>query len=60
LALAKASAKGISDKDIQNEIPDLGPDQRAGIINRLLAQVFYFELRAECPENVPFCSLVVM
>lgn len=43
LALAKASAKGISDKDIQNEIPDLRPDQRASIINRLLAQG-YFDL----------------
>jgi hypothetical protein len=42
LALAKASAKGISDKDIQNEIPDLRPDQRASIINRLLAQVILF------------------
>jgi hypothetical protein len=39
LALAKASAKGISDKDIQNEIPELRPDQRASIINKLLAQV---------------------
>ncbi|PNF34936.1 DNA-directed RNA polymerase III subunit RPC6, partial [Cryptotermes secundus] len=38
LALAKASAKGISDKDIQNEIPDLRPDQRASIINKFLSK----------------------
>jgi hypothetical protein len=44
LALAKASAKGISDKDIQNEIPDLRPDQRVSIINRLLAQVILFSI----------------
>ncbi|PSN42697.1 DNA-directed RNA polymerase III subunit RPC6 [Blattella germanica] len=43
IALAKASSKGISDKDIQKEIPDLRPDQRAGIINKLLAQG-YFDL----------------
>jgi hypothetical protein len=42
LALAKGSAKGISDKDIQNEIPDLRPEQRASIINKLLAQVILF------------------
>ncbi|KDR19576.1 DNA-directed RNA polymerase III subunit RPC6 [Zootermopsis nevadensis] len=43
LALAKGSGKGISDKDIQNEVPDLRPDQRASIINKLLAQG-YFDL----------------
>jgi hypothetical protein len=41
LALAKASAKGISDKDIQNEIPDLRPDQRASIINKFLSKVIF-------------------
>lgn len=41
IALAKASAKGISDKDIQKEIPDLKPEQRASIINKLLAQGFF-------------------
>nr|CAD7585943.1 unnamed protein product [Timema genevievae] len=39
IALAKASAKGISDKDIQKEIPDLRPDQRAVVINKLLVQL---------------------
>nr|CAD7570895.1 unnamed protein product [Timema californicum] len=43
IALAKASAKGISDKDIQKEIPDLRPDQRAVVINKLLVQG-YFDL----------------
>ena len=43
IALATASAKGISDKDIQKEIPDLRPEERAGIINKLLAQG-YFDL----------------
>jgi hypothetical protein len=39
LALAKASAKGISDKNIQNEFPDLRPDKRASIINKFLSEV---------------------
>ena len=43
IALAKASPKGISDKDLQKEIPDLKPQQRASIINKLLAQG-YFDL----------------
>ncbi|XP_069695832.1 DNA-directed RNA polymerase III subunit RPC6 [Periplaneta americana] len=43
IALARSSTKGISDKDIQTEIPDLRPDQRASIINKLLAQG-YFDL----------------
>ncbi|KAG8228434.1 hypothetical protein J437_LFUL003911 [Ladona fulva] len=38
IALAKANEKGVSDKDIQKEIPELQPKQRAAIINKLLAE----------------------
>lgn len=39
IALAQARPnKGISDKDLAIEIPDLRPDQRAQIINKLLKQ----------------------
>ncbi|XP_071447337.1 DNA-directed RNA polymerase III subunit RPC6 [Hetaerina americana] len=37
IALAKTNPKGVSDKDIQKEIPELIPKQRAVIINKLLA-----------------------
>ncbi|XP_032670670.1 DNA-directed RNA polymerase III subunit RPC6 isoform X2 [Odontomachus brunneus] len=38
ISLAKAKPKGISDKDLATEIPDLQPLQRAQIINKLLSQ----------------------
>ncbi|XP_068084229.1 DNA-directed RNA polymerase III subunit RPC6 isoform X2 [Anabrus simplex] len=38
IALAQAAAKGITDKDITAEIPDLLPAERAKAINTLLAQ----------------------
>ncbi|XP_049784270.1 DNA-directed RNA polymerase III subunit RPC6 isoform X1 [Schistocerca cancellata] len=41
IALAQKIPKGISDKDIQNEMPDLQPQQRATVINKLLAQGFF-------------------
>jgi hypothetical protein len=41
--LAKASAKRICDKDIQNDIPDLRPEQSDSIINKFLSKVFFFK-----------------
>lgn len=38
IALAQARPKGISDKDLTNELPDLQPLQRAQIINKLLSE----------------------
>ncbi|PBC33920.1 DNA-directed RNA polymerase III subunit RPC6 [Apis cerana] len=38
IALAQARPKGISDKDLTIEMPDLQPAQRAQIINKLLSQ----------------------
>jgi len=38
IALARTKPKGISDKDISTEIPNLEPSQKAQIINRLLSQ----------------------
>lgn len=43
IALAQARPKGISDKDLVNEIPNLPAAQRAQIINKLLSQG-YFDL----------------
>jgi len=43
IALAREKPKGISDKDLAIEIPDLQPVQRAQIINKLLSQG-YFDL----------------
>ncbi|XP_046751042.1 probable DNA-directed RNA polymerase III subunit RPC6 [Diprion similis] len=43
ISLAQAKPKGISDKDISAEIPDLAPTQKAAAINKLLAQG-YFDL----------------
>jgi len=43
IALAYARPKGISDKDLAIEMPDLQPAQRAEIINKLLSQG-YFDL----------------
>lgn len=43
IALARERPKGISDKDLAIEIPDLQPVQRAQIINKLLSQG-YFDL----------------
>ncbi|TGZ38554.1 DNA-directed RNA polymerase III subunit RPC6 [Temnothorax curvispinosus] len=43
IALARERPKGISDKDLATEIPDLQPVQRAQIINKLLSQG-YFDL----------------
>lgn len=43
IALAQARPKGISDKDLVNEMPNLQPAQRAQIINKLLSQG-YFDL----------------
>ncbi|KAG7202576.1 hypothetical protein KM043_009772 [Ampulex compressa] len=43
IALAQARPKGISDKDLSAEIPDLQPAQKAQIINKLLSQG-YFDL----------------
>lgn len=43
IALAQSRPKGISDKDLTNEMPDLQPNQRAKIINKLLSQG-YFDL----------------
>jgi hypothetical protein len=39
--LAKASAKRMCDKDIQNDIPDLRPDQPSSIINKFLSRVIF-------------------
>lgn len=41
--MAQARSKGISDKDLAIEMPDLPPVQRAQIINKLLSQG-YFDL----------------
>lgn len=41
IALAQARPKGISDKDLTTEMPDLQPIQRAQIINKLLSQGFF-------------------
>ncbi|EFN85335.1 probable DNA-directed RNA polymerase III subunit RPC6 [Harpegnathos saltator] len=38
ISLAKTRPKGISDKDLATELPDLQPFQRAQIINKLLTQ----------------------
>lgn len=38
LALAQSKPKGITDKDINSEIPDLEPTKKAQIINKLLSQ----------------------
>ncbi|KAF7386774.1 putative DNA-directed RNA polymerase III subunit RPC6 [Vespula maculifrons] len=43
IALAQARPKGISDKDLVSEMPNLQPVQRAQIINKLLSQG-YFDL----------------
>ncbi|KYN04431.1 PREDICTED: probable DNA-directed RNA polymerase III subunit RPC6 [Cyphomyrmex costatus] len=43
IALAREKPKGISDKDLAASTPDLKPDQRANIINKLLTQG-YFDL----------------
>ncbi|XP_035727969.1 probable DNA-directed RNA polymerase III subunit RPC6 isoform X1 [Vespa mandarinia] len=43
IALAQARPKGISDKDLVSEIPNIQPAQRAQIINKLLSQG-YFDL----------------
>lgn len=43
IVLARERPKGISDKDLAVEIPDLQPVQRAQIINKLLSQG-YFDL----------------
>lgn len=43
ISLAQARPKGISDKDLANEMPDLQPAQRAQVINNLLSQG-YFDL----------------
>lgn len=43
ITLAQARPKGISDKDLAVEIPNLQPIQRAQIINKLLSQG-YFDL----------------
>lgn len=41
IALAQSRPKGISDKDLMTEMPDLQPIQRAQIINKLLSQGFF-------------------
>lgn len=43
IALAQSRPKGIADKDLADEMPDLQPIQRAQIVNKLLSQG-YFEL----------------
>ncbi|CAK9808653.1 DNA-directed RNA polymerase III subunit RPC6 [Anthophora plagiata] len=43
IALAQTKPKGISDKDLSTEMPDLQPAQKAQIINKLLSQG-YFDL----------------
>ncbi|KAI4484092.1 hypothetical protein M0804_007548 [Polistes exclamans] len=43
IALAQSKPKGISDKDLMSEMPNLQPIQRAQIINKLLAKG-YFDL----------------
>lgn len=38
IALAKTKPKGISDKDISAEMPDLEPSQKAQVVNKLLSR----------------------
>ncbi|XP_011692437.1 PREDICTED: probable DNA-directed RNA polymerase III subunit RPC6 [Wasmannia auropunctata] len=54
IALAQGRPKGISDKDLAVEVPDLQPDQRAQIINKLLAQGYLDLLKK---GNLPFYRL---
>ena len=35
----EANPKGISDADLQKDLPDLTPEQRVAAVNKLLSQV---------------------
>lgn len=64
IALAQASPKGISDKDIQKEIPDLPPEKRAVLINKLLAQVtdfilFYLNMKSKICIRFTKCVCII-